>query len=81
MNYMLIKRTFEADKHPFGSAERARLNDKVETSEYMHSYKWLVRDLKTGFEQTFTSRASAEAYITFAETDAFYEEASERMAN
>ncbi len=38
----IIKRTFEAAKHPVGSEERARLNCSPVTSEYMPSYKYLA---------------------------------------
>ncbi len=41
-NYEVIKRTFEALKHPKQSSERMRLNDNIITSEYMPSYDWAV---------------------------------------
>lgn len=37
---MIHKRTFEALKHPKGSAERTELNKSAITSEYMPSYKY-----------------------------------------
>lgn len=39
----VIRRTFEAAKHPKGSEERARLNMNAETSEYMPSMRYMVR--------------------------------------
>lgn len=38
----IVKRTFEAAKHPKESEERARLNCSPVTSEYMPSYKYLA---------------------------------------
>ena len=42
MNYEIIKRNFEALKHPQGSEARKRLNQNDVTSEYMPSYHWEV---------------------------------------
>ncbi len=43
MKPIVLKRTFEAARHPKGSAERERLNRDVRTSEYMPSMRWIVR--------------------------------------
>jgi hypothetical protein len=40
----IIRRTFEAAKHPPGSEERAQLNRDARTSEYMPSYRYLTSD-------------------------------------
>jgi len=40
----IIQRTFEAKKYPVGSKERLKFNLKPETSEYMTSYKFIVRE-------------------------------------
>jgi hypothetical protein len=53
------KRTFEARKHPEGSAERARLNQDPRTSEYMRSYRWCV--ISAHSRQTFRTEAEAIA--------------------
>jgi hypothetical protein len=53
----IIKRTFEANKHPKGSEERTRLNCSAVTSEYMTSYKYLV-----GRKQ-FRTKREAEEFI------------------
>lgn len=39
----IIRRTFEASKHPAGSAERIELNKDARTSEYQTSYRYLLR--------------------------------------
>lgn len=39
---ILVKRTFEAEKYPKDSEERARLNLDGATSEYMHSHRYMV---------------------------------------
>lgn len=41
--FQVIRRTFEAAKHPKGSSKRAKLNSDVETSEYYPSQPWLLR--------------------------------------
>ena len=38
----IVKRTFEALKHPKGSTQRIALNKNWETSEYMTSQKFAV---------------------------------------
>lgn len=40
----VIRRTFEAAKHPKGSEERARLNRDAQTSEYRPSRRYLTSD-------------------------------------
>lgn len=52
----VVRRTFEASKHPKGSAERARLNLEWETSEYMPSHRYGVR----GTPYTFRTKGEAE---------------------
>ena len=42
-NWTVLRRTFEAKKFPEGSAERAKFNEDALTSEYMPSYKYLLR--------------------------------------
>lgn len=42
MKTEIIKRTFEAEKHPKGSPERAKLNENQITSEYMHGTKYIA---------------------------------------
>jgi hypothetical protein len=39
----VVRRTFEALKYPKGSPERARLNLDGLTSEYMPSYRYVLR--------------------------------------
>ena len=39
----ILPRTFEANQHPKGSQERARLNEDALTSEYYPSHKYLLR--------------------------------------
>ena len=39
----IFRRTFEAAKHPLGSAERARLNQSSITSEYQPSHRYTVQ--------------------------------------
>lgn len=53
----LIRRTFEARKHPEGSAERARLNLRSETSEYYPSRRYMIRtgDLSCLFRSRFAA--------------------------
>jgi hypothetical protein len=70
----LIKRTFAAAKYPKGSEERTLLNGDAATSEYLPSYRYLVRKpfiMRDGtqnpvqkyIEQTFRTKAEAEAKI------------------
>ena len=54
----VIRRTFEAKKHPEGSEERARLNCDARTSEYMPSIRYLAGD-----GSTFRTKREAEAYV------------------
>jgi hypothetical protein len=56
----VIKRTFEATKHPKGSPERVELNKSVITSEYMTSYKYTVDGLSS---KTFRTKGEAMTYI------------------
>lgn len=54
MKTEIIKRTFEAKKYPKGSEERKSLNLKAETSEYMTSQKYLLRQY---YEETYSHTA------------------------
>lgn len=56
----VLRRTFEALKHPKGSPERNRLNADNLTSEYMPSYRYVVRN-DDGSHTPFTYRTKAEA--------------------
>lgn len=56
---MIVKRTFEAAKHPAGSPERAKLNLDGATSEFFPSYKYIVR--APGFTQAVRTKAEAES--------------------
>ena len=56
------RRTFEAAKHPKGSAERARLNLATVTSEYMTSYRYCVDDSPPNSPRTFRTKSEAVAY-------------------
>lgn len=58
---MIVRRTFEAKRHPAGSAERARLNLEPETSEYMTSYRYVVRTPGKAGYLTCRSKSEAEA--------------------
>jgi hypothetical protein len=71
----LLKRTFTARNHPKDSAERKTLNEDVLTSEYMPSYKFLVREpflMSDGsanprqpfVNRPFTTKAEAVAYLS-----------------
>lgn len=60
-----VKRTFEAKKYAKGSPERAALNTDPLTSEYMPSYKYILRtndDKPTPW--AFATRAEADAKAT-----------------
>ena len=67
----VLKRTFEASKHPKDSAERAKLNEDSLTSEYMVSHKYEGRvhhpETKTHTAYTdkyhFNTKAEAEEYV------------------
>lgn len=43
MKVEVVRRTFEAAKHPKKSAERARLNEDAITSEYLPSHRYAIR--------------------------------------
>ena len=69
----IIRRTFEAWKYAKGSKERANLNSDVVTSEYMKSYKYVLRCpafLSDGtpnpaqkyHDRTFTNKGDAVRY-------------------
>jgi hypothetical protein len=66
MSLTVLKRTFEAAKHPKGSAERARLNLASLTSEYMPSYRYLVDDSERSprnSPDTFRTKGDAETFV------------------
>jgi hypothetical protein len=56
---MIYKRTFEALKHPKGSAKRIELNKDAITSEYMLSYKYQAK----GENYSFSYRTKADAEL------------------
>lgn len=58
----IIKRTFEALKHPEGSPERIKLNEEIITSEYQPEYHYIV---EAGNYQlhAFKTRKEAEEYL------------------
>lgn len=68
----VVRRTFEAAKHPKGSPERTRLNLDWLTSEYMTSYRYGVRNddgskVTVGIgSDTFRTKGEAEAAIALA---------------
>ena len=61
----IIRRTFEAAKFPKGSAERAKLNERWQTSEYMTSYRYGLEASEMSFQngKTFRTKQEAEAYL------------------
>ena len=63
--FQVIKRTFEAEKHPKGSPRRAELNESVVTSEYMHSHKYAI--IGDHFSNSQRSKAEAEAFVASLE--------------
>lgn len=71
---MIVKRTFDAAKHPVGSPERARLNLDPATSEYMTGYKYAVQ--VPGFSFVRRTRREAEemhaALVPFDLSKAFW---------
>lgn len=64
-NAMIVKRrTFEAEKHPKGSPERARLNCNSLTSEYLHGTKYVVcEDDGSTTPFTYATKREAELFI------------------
>lgn len=60
MIYKPMRRTFEAAKYPVGSADRTRLNCDPLTSEYMPSYRYVVRG-ENGEKTPYSHRTKAEA--------------------
>jgi len=73
MKIEIHKRTFEASKHPKGSAERAEFNNDPLTSEYYTSEPWLCRKealmgdgspnpRQKWHNKTFRTRKDAEQY-------------------
>jgi hypothetical protein len=71
MTTEVIKRTFEAEKHPKGSPERAKLNEEGLTSEYMHSQKYTAfihipaneTHLQITHHRSFATKGQAEQWI------------------
>jgi hypothetical protein len=61
--YTIVRRTFEAEKYPKGSAERAKLNENPLTSEYAHSYKYAVVDGSGESMEEFYSKTDAQNWI------------------
>ena len=66
----LYKRTFEAKEHEKGSRMRVLLNQNPVTSEYMTSYKYILKfgDKGLYYERTFCMKSEA---ILFAENNGF----------
>jgi hypothetical protein len=62
----ILKRTFEAARHPKGSPERARLNEETLTSEYMTSMLWLAT-----VEVTEPSLIEGERTVTYTRRETF----------
>ena len=58
----VVRRTFEASKHPKGSEERARLNRDARTSEYMPSYRYMTSDGKS-----HRTKALAQLHVELTE--------------
>lgn len=57
----VVRRTFDAKRFPKGSPERDRLNNDNLTSEYLPSYRYVLRT-DDGYDTPFsyTSKAAAE---------------------
>lgn len=71
------RRTFEAAKHPPGSPERVQLNLDPLTSEYMPSYRYLIREparmsdgtpnpAQAFHNRTFRTKTEGQAYATLS---------------
>lgn len=58
--YVVARRTFEAATKPAGSPERAALNGDPLTSEYMTSYRYMLRE-KDGSKTPYSFRSKADA--------------------
>lgn len=54
------RRTFEARRHPKGSAERKALNEDSRTSEYMTSHRYVA--VGDGYRLTFRTKTGAVAF-------------------
>lgn len=62
--YQVVRRTFEALKHPKDSEERKKLNEDTITSEYMPSYKYaVVEEGSPHGPHTFRTKSEAEAFV------------------
>ena len=61
MNYKIVERTFDADKYPKDSKERAKLNEDIVTSEYGRNTKYIVFTPSSAF--SFKTRKEAEALV------------------
>ena len=59
----IIKRTFEANKHPKGSQERIKLNEEIVTSEYQPSYKYILEVGGKYQLKAFRTNQEAKEYI------------------
>jgi len=69
----VIRRTFEAAKHPAGGSRRQELNERTETSEYMPSHRYMVQwpalmsdgspnPAQSHHNRTFRTKAEAEQF-------------------
>ena len=60
------RRTFEAKKHPKGSAERKRLNGDALTSEYSPSYKYaMLYDYRDITRDIYKTKWEAQRMLPF----------------
>lgn len=67
----VVRRTFEAKKHPPGSAERAKLNESAITSEYLPSYRYLV--VSAAIAANYGPTCGAKQFRTKREAEQFLE--------
>ena len=63
IEWVPLRRTFEAKNYPKGSKERVRLNKSSLTSEYMPSYRYIVYYGKQPFYDTFRTKRETEGFI------------------
>lgn len=60
--FTITRRTHEATHCPPGSAERKRLNERSETSEYLPSRRWTLRG--PHFATSYETKREAQAELT-----------------
>jgi len=61
--WSVIRRLFTAKKYPVGSKARKELNERVTTSEYMTSYKYLVVNEPESIRRTFRTKKEAMSFV------------------